>query len=535
MTELVKFNYAELSQEDQIAVRTQAQAIRTVVRRTAQGIFEIGESLCDVHDRLAKRGDGVFQAWLKAEFNWSMSAAYRFMRVYQRLGVYANLTQISISTTALYILAEPDTPDSVIDEILGLGLSGKSITPTVVQSSVAHHAPKFKLGQKVRANGTIYLVSGITSGGRYTLRPVLSGPLKNDVAEDQIEVLDTPPALTAPVIQSFPAAQPDPGQSRITEISASLVQPNQSSNPPTSRPQQSDVQIEIAAKLSTANLTPFRIVAHTNGHSGTFSAGFDSQANTRQQANEEAKTYGDVMQMLGFVVLNAGVDIAPGYQSLSMSGQHTPIVHFGLPGYQPPDSAESHGRTKPKNNRTSEDESPVFDRCQTPAYALTPLLPYLQARPVIWEPAAGKGRLVAALQAVGADVIATDILDGKDFFDFEPESYDLIITNPPYSKKYRWLERCYELGKPFALLIPGESLFAASGAVQFQEHGIEIVVMYPRVDFDMPEAGFDGSGAQFPTAWFTWGFNIGRALTFVNIGDEKAAFKQSLLTMEVNG
>src|SRR4051812_43128451 len=113
---------------------------------------------------------------------------------------------------------------------------------------------------------------------------------------------------------------------------------------------------------------------------------------------------------------------------------------------------------KPKVNRAgSLEESSGYDRCQTPAYALDPLWPFLPPGATIWEPAAGNGNLSTALREQGHRVITSDILQGRsqNFFSYEPdEPYDMILTNPPYSVKFQWMARCFQLGKPFALLLP---------------------------------------------------------------------------------
>lgn len=114
-----------------------------------------------------------------------------------------------------------------------------------------------------------------------------------------------------------------------------------------------------------------------------------------------------------------------------------------------------------KINRASNGDvsrSNEFDRCQTPAYALDPILPYLHG--VIWECAAGEGSLSNAFIRHGFKVIESDILNGQDFFRWQPELFDCIVTNPPFSSKFEWLERCYQLQKPFALLLPVETLGA---------------------------------------------------------------------------
>lgn len=89
----------------------------------------------------------------------------------------------------------------------------------------------------------------------------------------------------------------------------------------------------------------------------------------------------------------------------------------------------------------------IADRCQTPPYALDPILPHINKTWTIWEPARGEGNIARTLDYHGYTVIGTDILTGEDFFDTTVEHWDCIVTNPPYSIKYLWLERCYQLGK----------------------------------------------------------------------------------------
>jgi hypothetical protein len=160
---------------------------------------------------------------------------------------------------------------------------------------------------------------------------------------------------------------------------------------------------------------------------------------------------------------------------------------------------------KPKTNRAGETSRVSgYDCCGTPAYALTPLLPYLPKHAVIWESACGNGLLTQALTDAGYTVIGTDLQEGVDFFDWQPPRFDVIVTNPPYSIKYRWLERCYQLGRPFALLIPVESIGAAAAQAQYRRYGTEWLMLDKRVDFVMPRKGAEGSSAQFPVFWSCW-------------------------------
>ena len=75
---------------------------------------------------------------------------------------------------------------------------------------------------------------------------------------------------------------------------------------------------------------------------------------------------------------------------------------------------------------------------------------------VIWEPACGEMDMVAVLQNAGHTVIATDIKYGQDFLTMPLQECDWIITNPPFSASDKFIERCLEHGKPFALLLKSQ-------------------------------------------------------------------------------
>jgi hypothetical protein len=191
---------------------------------------------------------------------------------------------------------------------------------------------------------------------------------------------------------------------------------------------------------------------------------------------------------------------------------------------------------RPKRNQKADpNTSDERDRCETPAYALDPLLPYLRREWCIWEPACGTGRLVRALSELGYQVKGSDLLDGVNFFEatapYEHKRWDCIVTNPPYSIKPEWIECCYSLGKPFALLVPVETI--GLGVVQriMEQHGAELLLLNKRVNFYMPEKGLDGNGAQFPVLWFCWQL-LGKPLVYGRL--TRRLDEQLLLPLEVS-
>lgn len=134
----------------------------------------------------------------------------------------------------------------------------------------------------------------------------------------------------------------------------------------------------------------------------------------------------------------------------------------------------------------------------------------------------GEGLLMQEFSRLGLRAVGTDISmkDRFNFFEYDPVldgiDWDVQITNPPYGRKYAWLDRSYQLDRPFALLLPVETLGAKSAQVLFREYGVQVIFMDSRVDFGMPNKGFQGS-AQFPTAWFTWGLRLPSDMMFVHI------------------
>jgi hypothetical protein len=165
------------------------------------------------------------------------------------------------------------------------------------------------------------------------------------------------------------------------------------------------------------------------------------------------------------------------------------------------------------------------DDYQTPPEALEPLYPFLDKSLTIWEPACGRGNLVKALHTHGYKTICSDIKEFSipdfqlnDFLTSEIATHwDCIVTNPPYSTKDLFLKRCYYLRKPFALLMPLTTLEGKERQRLMRFYGIEIILFPKRINFFTPE-GVNSSSPWFSTAWFSWGLNLGKALTFTQEG-----------------
>ena len=154
------------------------------------------------------------------------------------------------------------------------------------------------------------------------------------------------------------------------------------------------------------------------------------------------------------------------------------------------------------------------DEFQTPEYAISPLLPFLKKEWVIWECAWGKGSLAKHLEKKGFKVLG----DSKsNFFKncLDMLFCNIIITNPPYSKKDEFLKRAYKIGKPFAFLMPLTALEGIKRGELFRKYGIQLIIPNRRINFVTPSG--KGSGAWFQTAWFCYKLNLPKDLNFVEL------------------
>lgn len=95
----------------------------------------------------------------------------------------------------------------------------------------------------------------------------------------------------------------------------------------------------------------------------------------------------------------------------------------------------------------------------TPYYAVQPILKYLPKDKIIWCPFDEEwSAYYNSLKDSGFAVVRSSLKDGQDFFSYEPDKWDLIVSNPPFSLKDKVLKRLYEFEKPFAILLPLNSL-----------------------------------------------------------------------------
>ena len=125
------------------------------------------------------------------------------------------------------------------------------------------------------------------------------------------------------------------------------------------------------------------------------------------------------------------------------------------------------------------------DEFYTPKYAVVPILNYIPIDSIVWCPFDTEDSwFVREFISRGTEVIATHIKTGQDFFDYEPDNYDYIISNPPYSLKTQVFERLFSLERPFAMLVGVVGLFESKRRFElFRDNDFEVMYFNKRIAF----------------------------------------------------
>jgi hypothetical protein len=172
------------------------------------------------------------------------------------------------------------------------------------------------------------------------------------------------------------------------------------------------------------------------------------------------------------------------------------------------------------------------DEYYTPEIAVEMILPFIPNHMTrIWECTAVKeSKIVKVLRGNGYTVIATHIQSGYDFLEYEPADYDIIITNPPYSMKEKFLSRAFSLKKPFMFLLPTTTLEGVKRGKMFRENKIQILIPDRRFSFTKKKYG-----AWFHTSWFTYGLGLPNDNYFIELSDKKVSNFLNMNEIKITG
>lgn len=163
------------------------------------------------------------------------------------------------------------------------------------------------------------------------------------------------------------------------------------------------------------------------------------------------------------------------------------------------------------------------DEQYTPKYGVEVLLPHIQhlKDKIIWCPFDREdSQFVIVLKENGFNVVYSHLDYNQDFLTYEPEKWDVMISNPPYTNKRVYWERALDLKKPFALLLPlnilSDSVINTTMREREREREFQLLIPSRRMRFFNRQTGETGNQPTFKASYF--GVNI---------------FKQSIILQEM--
>lgn len=161
------------------------------------------------------------------------------------------------------------------------------------------------------------------------------------------------------------------------------------------------------------------------------------------------------------------------------------------------------------------------DYFYTPTWVTELLLRHISFRgKIVLEPACGERHIVNYLKGSGISCYGFDIKSSYDFLKTSKDkvrlTYDCIITNPPFSLKDQFIEKCIEIGIPWVLLLPIQSIQGKKRNELFSKvEDLSIIIPNKRVAF------IGGKNSpNFASAWFCSGFKLPKQLIFDGGSDE---------------
>lgn len=145
------------------------------------------------------------------------------------------------------------------------------------------------------------------------------------------------------------------------------------------------------------------------------------------------------------------------------------------------------------------------DEAYTPAYGVAPILKYIPRGAVVWCPFDTEESEFVKQISKQNSVVYSHISNGLDFFDYEPDYWDVIVSNPPFTNKRKYFERALSFNKPFALIMSNTWLNDSAPKQLFKDRDLQLLMFDKRMKFISPD-GRPNNKITFSSSYYCWNF-----------------------------
>lgn len=145
------------------------------------------------------------------------------------------------------------------------------------------------------------------------------------------------------------------------------------------------------------------------------------------------------------------------------------------------------------------------DECYTKAYGVTPILKYIPKDAIVWCPFDKADSEFVKQISLQNEVVFSHIDEGQDFYTYEPEEWDVMVSNPPFTNKRKTFERALGFDKPFALIMSNTWLNDAAPKQLFAEKDLQLLMFDKRMEFDNPTKNVSNK-VTFSSSYYCYNF-----------------------------
>ena len=141
----------------------------------------------------------------------------------------------------------------------------------------------------------------------------------------------------------------------------------------------------------------------------------------------------------------------------------------------------------------------------TPAYGVTPILKYIPKDAKVWCPFDTIDSEFVKQISQQNEVVFTHIQYNQDFLTYEPDNWDVIVSNPPFTNKRKFFERALSFDKPFALIMSNTWLNDSAPKQLFKNKDLQLLMFDKRMKFHSPD-GRSNDKITFSSSYYCWNF-----------------------------
>ena len=143
------------------------------------------------------------------------------------------------------------------------------------------------------------------------------------------------------------------------------------------------------------------------------------------------------------------------------------------------------------------------DECYTPHYAVKPILKYIPKDAIVWCPFDKQESEFVKQISQQNEVVYSHIDTNQDFFTYEPDDWDVMISNPPFTNKRKYFERALSFNKPFALIMTNTWLNDSAPKKIFKDKDLQLLMFDKRMKFVSPD-GRNNDKITFSSSYYCW-------------------------------